>query len=75
MLDLAAEGFIVAGNVVPPWYLSFSPLNVPIGAVAHPAFLEESHFEKITRTLDPLHPFIAMGSQPHDRSSPTILLG
>ncbi|KAG8219214.1 dienelactone hydrolase family-domain-containing protein [Butyriboletus roseoflavus] len=33
VLDLAAEGSIVAG------------------AIAHPAFLEESHFEKITRPL------------------------
>jgi len=33
VLDLAKEGFIVAG------------------AIAHPAFLEESHFEKITRPL------------------------
>jgi dienelactone hydrolase len=33
VMDLAAEGFIVAG------------------AIAHPVFLEESHFEKITRPL------------------------
>ena len=31
----------------------FSPLNALVGAIAHPTFLEESHFEKISRTFDP----------------------
>lgn len=29
---------------------------VLVGAIGHPTFLEESHFEKITRTSHPLHP-------------------
>ena len=57
VLDLAAEGSIVAG------------------AIAHPAFLEESHFEKITRTFDSSHPFTASGSHPHHRSPPPFLRG
>jgi dienelactone hydrolase len=52
VLDLAAEGSIVAGNVVPPWLHFFSQrAHVLAGAIAHPTFLEESHFEKITRPL------------------------
>ena len=31
--------------------------HIHAGAIAHPTFLEESHFEKITRTFDPPAPF------------------
>lgn len=55
MLDLAAEGSIVAGNVfrhaLPLFLYPINACTSFVGAIAHPAFLEESHFEKITRTL------------------------
>ena len=52
VFDLAAKGAIVAGSVfrvVIPY--SRSTRACIAGAIAHPAFLEESHFEKMTRTF------------------------
>ena len=54
VLDLAEQGSIVAGNVFRPLPPFFSFPLIFVGAVAHPAFLEESHFEKTNRTFHPL---------------------
>lgn len=52
-MDLAANGFIVAGKVVSKGTDDVVPLNTFIlvaGALAHPACLDESHFEKLNST-------------------------
>ncbi|KAG6380557.1 Alpha/Beta hydrolase protein [Boletus reticuloceps] len=53
VLDLAAEGSIAAGNAFRHRHQPFLPLNKHLvaGAIVHPAFLKEHHFEKIKRTF------------------------